>query len=409
MTTVIRKQRGDSQDQFLRVIEILFYLYWFYLTVFPAFGLFLGDNSGAVLLVGITLPVLIKRFPQLLYSRSMIFVLLVASATLLSVGLFHGGLTSEFGELIIRILIRWLCNVFLISQLMHRQGFLERLLFFMLLVAVVLGAFSAEVSAQIRLRIPSGGAIGNANDFGAWCGFVLLGLFMYSFKAERIVFRLGYVLAALVAGFLMALTVSRASLISAVLGIALYLLIRLRENERYNQTLINIGIMVVLVVALGQTPLFAALTGRYEARWNVDSGRTDVWMASIRLLEDHPFGVGEGGVNGIYADGVMLSPHNAFLLFALVGGYVPFALMALFWLYAFFRVEKFHYMDGAVWLPALFLFSFLMVNTLNWYFMALPGMVSLIYATDYADRTVRSRVELVRSDSSHSMKEVRQQ
>jgi O-antigen ligase len=235
----------------------------------------------------------------------------------------------------LRWFILWTFATLIVQSLCLRPGFLIRctiVIFAIGLIAVPTLGFNVDTVERARAEINIGGGLQNPDGLAAWFGFcaVSFGVAAMNMKSADIK-RLLYWSGAIVSLFIVALTVSRATL----LGCAVALTVASRHMLK--RAFVPVLLFVLLGGLVFESGLINHITSNYGERATEETGRFLLWPLIVNRISESPLvGVGVTQITTYIPErgGSISTPHNSFLFFALSSGFVPFAFFLGFWIRA---------------------------------------------------------------------------
>ena len=274
----------------------------------------------------------------------------------------------------VRPMVPWMLSVVIIQCLALRRGFLHRFAMAMFVIGLCTLPYLTYRGSATRLGLQTGLTISNQNDLAAWFGFCCLYFAVLSLETRRLSVRLLSGISAIACLYVVALTVSRAPLIAAAVGIV----VAFRRVLKHGFLPI-LSFAVVAWIAYG-FGLFDRSASLYAARVFEETGRFLIWPAAIERFLASPF-TGFGGsdvATFIPQAGTLATPHNQFIFIALASGLLPLLLFVAYWVHlgaeAVRLSARSH--EDAVFLVPLFIYVSLIGLELNQ-----PYMVQWAMAT----------------------------
>lgn len=172
---------------------------------------------------------------------------------------------------------------------------------------------------MVRIGGDSGVALQNPNYFGMWCGFCAIFFIVTGLEAKNYLVRISAWVTGAFCLYLMALTVSRASL----LGVAIATVIALQKVLK--RSFLPILGFLIFGWILFVSGIFDDLIGYYLHRGTEETGRSKLWSwAFTGFLDSWWTGVGLSNAKIInYRTGDRYGPHNSLLFFGFSSGIVP--------------------------------------------------------------------------------------
>jgi O-Antigen ligase len=256
----------------------------------------------------------------------------------------------------IRPFVIWMVQLIIVGSLCLRPGFFRRYVVFLFSIALLalphLAFSPGDVErAAIDRELGLGGGFGGINGLGQWFGFFAIYFAIYGLETTRFAYRLGAWGLTVGSLFIVALTVSRGSLLAAALGIAIGFRGVLKRGFA------PLVLLILLVAGVYSSGVFDRAYTDYEQRATEETGRAVIWPMVIGRIMDSPLiGVGASDV-GTYATSARIAhqPHNTFLYFALSSGIVPVTLFIAFFIHGGQKsaVQARGHEDGLFRLPYL--------------------------------------------------------
>lgn len=376
-TKTLQYQQDQAANKpFGVLIEGLYLFYIVYTNIFSAYGIEI-DNLG-VLILGISaVLILFSSHPVRIFeSAAVTLSTLIAFYMFFVVGLAHQEFMMQLFDQFATMMLSAIIFVFLI----RRPGFFKRILITMY-IAGVFSYWNADVSEYGRLQ--GGGTLTNPNTFAAWMAFCCLGLAMWGFHARNMIEKVGTWGMMFYGLVIIGLTVSRGALVALGFAMLVFLLVYAPRSTSMVNIFITILFIGIGTFAFTRTPIYLDITESYEERWDKDTGREELWPAALEKISQSPLlGYGSGGLKIVTTTHVH-SSHNPFLTTGLIGGIFPPLLLGVMYVLGFFRMEKWKPIDGVFWLPAFFVYVFVMMNFSNWYFIRPWAMLTIVAALEY--------------------------
>lgn len=387
---------------FLRQIETLYLGYWFYVTVLPAYG-FSISGLGTIWLWGIGALVLLYVHPILALSSPSVALPFTTTAVMLGIAFgIHDAWGNPMGDDLLSILGAWVINALILSQLVRREGFLKRVTIFMWIVSVALlpRAYGSELDNRLRIE---GSALENSNAFAAWIGFPVLGLIMWAYNIRDLRHKAVLWGMAVVIIIPFGLTVSRGSFLALTVAAGLFIVFSLQLPSK-QKVVLNFILLGASFFLATKVDIYQEIVYGYTARLEKDTGRTHLWQAALEAINENP-AVGVGQAADQLTPSVRYSgtAHNAFLRLMTLAGAIPGVLLGALYLYAVLHMPKGQLIEEVFWLPAMFVYQFIQINTSNWYFVELWAVVTVVYAIDYRPEQSVSQPQpqIIRRPSPH--------
>lgn len=228
-----------------------------------------------------------------------------------------------------RSFITWIFSLIIIQSLSFRKGFLLRFgIVAFLIGCATLPFLKVYVSTDEMMRIggDSGVALKNPNYFGMWFGFCTVFFIVTGLEAKNYLIRIASWLAGIFCLYLMALTVSRGSL----LGVAIATVIAFQKVlKRSFLPILGFLILTWLIFISG---VFDDLIGYYLHRGTQETGRSRLWAWAFQgFLDSWWTGVGLSNAKVVdFNTGHKYGPHNSLLFFGFSSGVLPLILYILY-------------------------------------------------------------------------------
>lgn len=223
----------------------------------------------------------------------------------------------------------WLISLVIVQALvMHRPNFLHRFGWFTLFLGLGMLQFMklSTIGSYVKASLEHGVGYSNPNAFAAWFGFCVLYLTIKGYTETRTAYRLAAWLMAVGSLYVVTLTVSRGALIA----VSISLLVASRRMLKVG--LLPIMLLAGLVVGLMELGIFDQAFHAYTRRGTEDTGRLSVWPILIEQFLNSPFiGNGASHAGAFIGEAHYITPHNAFLLFAVASGIVPLVLFCAYY------------------------------------------------------------------------------
>ena len=288
-----------------------------------------------------------------------------------------------------RSIVNWILAAIVIQSLNLQQKFLHRFALVALAIGVLLlpyldlnygGGQSERAGAEVGLQ--------NPNALGAWFGFLSVYFVIVAIETKRNIVRIPSALVAAGCLLVVGLTVSR----GALAGVAIAAVLALRRILK--RDFWPVLVIAIVVSILFFSHIFDEAISHYENRGTEETGRFLVWPLVIERFFDAPLiGVGNLKVfTYVPAMSKDITPHNAFLYFALVSGMVPLIFFIAYWVKA---ISRSYHTDSPFQLP-LVIYALIISLVGVEGFMYSWAMVSLCMAmTARAKRIILSIVAYV--------------
>lgn len=311
---------------------MLLFFVLIYANLGPAYGVAI-PMAGAALTAGLALLCLL-HFGS--YSMGAFRPIRLALACGVSVLLIQGMIFQESikdGEM--RSYVTWILNLLIIQTLSFRKGFLHRFSLIAFIIGIATLPFLKVYVAtdeMIRVGGEGGVALGNPNYFGMWFGFCAIYFFVSGLEARNYLIRTLSWAFGVFSLYLMALSVSRASL----LGVAIATVIAFQKVLK--RSFLPILGFLILGWLLYLSGIFDSLIGYYLNRGTEETGRSRLWSWAFSGFLDS-WWIGVGLSNALITDGSSgkaYGPHNSFLYIAFSSGIIPL----IFYIGYLFRVVK---------------------------------------------------------------------
>lgn len=304
------------------LIELAYLLILVYGNVGPAYGVAI-PMAGAGALGGLAVLCLLHFGSSCAEAlRPIKFALGCSIFILLIQGLWY---EESLKDGWMRYFITWTIGLIIIQSLTFRKGFLHRFA----LVAFFIGCASlpfmkvyVATDEMIRLGGEGGVALANPNYFGMWFGFCTVYFIVLGLEAKNYIIRIGAWSAGIVCLYLMALSVSRGSL----LGVAIATVIAFQKVLK--RSFLPILGMLILLWIIYVSGIFDDIIGYYMHRGAEESGRSRLWTwAFSEFLNSWWIGVGlSNSIISNGGEGQGYGPHNSFLFIGLSSGIIALYL-----------------------------------------------------------------------------------
>ncbi len=360
------------------LIEVLFWVYFFYVYLSEIYSFSVND-LGFLLLVATSGAVLFTIYPfRILESPSFMTIGVFTGYILLVLLVGHSDLSTSMIERFLPPLLYTIC----FSYLIKRPGFVRRVIVAMTSLGL-LAFSSAEVNEYDRVVAGGGGTLSNANSFAAWLGFCAVCLASWGFHTRSIVMRI-------ILWFLMfcmllmgGLTVSRGALLTVGISLVVLVVFDIARSVTAKELVVTVVLLGIGIFFMTLTPTFDTIVDSYTNRIDRQSGREELWPAAIEMIKDSPLlGHGEEGMS-VAAFFRVQNAHNPFLTMALLSGVFGTVLLLFVYVFAGIKMEKDKPIDGVLWLPALWVYVFVIINFTNWYFVKHWAIFMVVLALDY--------------------------
>ena len=230
-----------------------------------------------------------------------------------------------------RLYANWIFAVVIVQSLCLDENFLHRFALAALVIAALMLPYlilhdAPDESGRAGLEF----GLTNPNALAEWFGFLSVYLIVLVVETRRNMVRNASLGLAAGCLFVVGLTVSR----GALAGFALAAIVALRRILKRG----FLPVLFIMIMASGVfvSGLFDESIRRYAERGSQETGRFAVWPLVIdRFLETPLLGVGEAKLGTYVAEmGIDITPHNAFLYFALASGIVPLLFFVAYWVKA---------------------------------------------------------------------------
>jgi hypothetical protein len=293
----------------------------------------------------------------------------------------------------------WLLSIVIVQALaIHRPNFLHRFAWFTFFVGLAMLPFMSiyEVKGYGRMGLEHGLGYSNPNALADWFGFCMLYLTIKGYSEKRPPYRLALWVMAVVSLYLVTLTGSRGVLIT--IAISLLAASRLLLKTGFFPMVMFAGLLVGLI----EVGVFDQVIRMYTIRGAEETGRLTVWPLLIEKFLNSPvIGIGASNARAITPSGAVITPHNAFLLFAVSSGLIPLLLFIVYIVksgMAAFRANAPKQPDALFYLPIV-IYVALIASQGNTDFMAPWAVVCLavpVAANVYQVRTIRNNSSTTR-------------
>jgi O-antigen ligase len=315
---------SDSFREALAPVEYGYYFVILYTVLGAPLGLILmgGIGSGFLLIPVCALCVVVLG-PSILTVIQVVWIPLVCGTSYLLIQLaLHG--EPLYGVYVYPV-GPWLMSLVIIQALaMHRPNFLHRFSWFAVLVGLAMLPFMSMIYESRgfgRMGLEHGVGYGNPNAVAAWFGFCALYLTIKGYVEKRPAYRLTVWVTAVVSLYVVTLTGSRGALIALFISL-------LAGSRRLLKTgFLPILLFAVLLLGLVELGVFDQAIHMYTVRGVEETGRLTVWPLLIEKFLNSPvIGIGASNARAMTPSGSVVTPHNAFLLFAVASGFIPLLL-----------------------------------------------------------------------------------
>ena len=231
--------------------------------------------------------------------------------------------------------ILWVSGMIIVQSLALRPRFLYRCAIVLFVIGIIPLrdlTFSGGGGAveQARLDAAVQGSLSHPAGLAYWFGFCAVFFAIGGLEDKRVRIQILYWMAAVGSLLVVALTVERGPLLATAIAITIAFRRILKRG------FLPVLLLVILTGIVLESGLFLDSVAQYQTRGLVETGRLVLWPMIIdRILESPWIGVGATDVGTqFFRDRRSITPHNAFLYFALASGVVPFALFVAFWIRA---------------------------------------------------------------------------
>jgi hypothetical protein len=264
----------------------------------------------------------------------------------------------------------WLISLIIVQALaMYQPNFLHRFAVFTLFIGLAMLPFMT--SGGDRIGLERGLGYSNPNAMAAWFGFCVVYLTIKGYIEIRPITRMASWGMGVISLYVVTLTVSRGALISIVASLLL------ASKRLMKAGLLPLLLLVVLLVIFVEMGTFDQAIHSFTRRGAEDTGRLSVWPLLIDKFLNSPligFGASETGART--SNGMYVTPHNSFLLFAVASGIVPLTLFCAYCLKSGWAALHATDQDSLFYLP-LVTYTVLITSAGNMDFMTPWAMVSL--------------------------------
>lgn len=232
--------------------------------------------------------------------------------------------------------ILWISGMIIVQSLALRPGFLYRCAIVLFVIGIIPLrdlTFSGGGGAVDHARLDEAvqGNLSHPAGLAYWFGFCAVFFAIAGLEDKRVRIQILYWMAAVGSLLVVALTVERGPLLATAIAITIAFRRILKRG------FLPVLLLMILTGIVLESGLFADSAAQYQTRGLEETGRLIIWRTVIdRILESPWVGVGATGVGTqvFFWDRRFITPHNAFLYFALASGVVPFALFVAFWIRA---------------------------------------------------------------------------
>ena len=231
--------------------------------------------------------------------------------------------------------ILWVAGMIIVQSLALRPGFLYRCAIVLFVIGIIPLrdlTFSGGGGAveQARLDAAVQGSLSHPAGLAYWFGFCVVFFAIAGLEDKRVRIQILYWMAAVGSLLVVALTVERGPLLATAIAITIAFRRILKRG------FLPVLLLIILTGIVLESGLFSDSVAQYQTRGLEETGRLVIWPMIIdRILESPWVGVGATDVGTqVFGDRRFITPHNAFLYFALASGVVPFALFVAFWIRA---------------------------------------------------------------------------
>jgi len=281
----------------------------------------------------------------------------------------------------VRPFVTWILAIIIVHSLSLRRGFLHRFAIVALAIGVTtLPYLQVYTATSMFERAGFDDDLGffNANGLAAWFGFCAVYFTIAGIETERAAVRVASWLTTVGCLYIIGLTVSRASLLATAISIVVALRRVLKRG------FLPLLFLLGFIWFTYESGLFDRITDFYVARGTFDTGRASVWPLVLERFYSAPYaGVGVSDMaTYVPSKGHEITPHNGFLYFALASGIMPLTLYMAYWCHVALKSFRAHVarMPDAPYLSPLLIYTFLIVQASNYYFMQPWAVVTLCTA-----------------------------
>ena len=263
-------------------------------------------------------------------------VALLLASMIASIGVQIALHQTSLSDAYITRSILWISGTIIVQSLALRPGFLYRCAIVLFVIGIVPLrdlTFSGGGGAvdQARLDAAVQGSLSHPAGLAYWFGFCAVFFAIAGLEDKRVRIQILYWMAAVGSLLVVALTVERGPLLATAIAITIAFRRILKRG------FLPVLLLIILTGIVIESGLFADSVAQYQTRGLEETGRLVIWPMIIdRILESPWVGVGATNVGTqlFVLDRSFITPHNAFLYFALASGVVPFALFVAFWIRA---------------------------------------------------------------------------
>lgn len=231
-----------------------------------------------------------------------------------------------------RSFVTWVIQLIIIQSVFLRAGFLNRFAIAAFLIGLSLlphlnlnyGDSLGEVE---RAGLESGVGYANPNDLAAWFGFCCVYFGVLGIENRRNLVRLCAFVAAAACLFVVALTVSRSTLLAvSIAGIV-------ASRRSLKRGFLPVLLLVIVGGGVLVSGVFDQSISFFLERGTEETGRFLVWPLALERIFDSPFsGVGIDKIGTwIPETGGVITPHNVFLYVGLASGIIPLTFFMAYW------------------------------------------------------------------------------
>ena len=306
-----------------------------YAMLAPGLGILIPLAAGGMLLLLACFSVLHSGLSATVLSAPLRWPIACAASFLLIEVVFHGG---SLADGVARPFVTWVLGLVVVHSLTRRPGFVHRcvlVLWVMGLTTVpyLIARGPATDPTSQRMAVDAemiAGDFTNSNGLGGWFGFCAIYFTVVAVNAKKTRLLLGSCAAALGCLYIVGLTVSRGGLLGTALGMTI------ASRRILKRGFVPVLLVVMLAGLTYYSGAFDDITSRYLARGAEDTGRLQVWPATLQRFLDSPLlGVGADNVETYVPNSDRaIHPHNSFLWFAVASGVIPLVLFIGLWVRA---------------------------------------------------------------------------
>jgi hypothetical protein len=231
--------------------------------------------------------------------------------------------------------ILWVCGMMIVQSLALRPRFLYRCAIVLFVIGIIplrdltVGGGAAGAVDQARFDLAVQGNLSHPAGLAYWFGFCAVFFAIAGLEESRVRIQILYWLATVGCLLVVALTVERGPLFGAAIALTIGFRHILKRG------FLPVLLLIILTGIVIESGLFADSVAQYQTRGLEETGRLTLWPIIIDRILDSPLvGFGATDVGTQFSAGRFITPHNAFLYFALASGIVPFAFLVAFWMRA---------------------------------------------------------------------------